>query len=82
MKKQKLLRVSLDLIWCNFFSESINQNFAPKIGYFGFFQLTKNYAETISLIDEQEARYISQEVSYTAQKIFRRLKSPKFQQIV
>ena len=35
------------------------------MGYFGFFQLIKNYAETTLLIDE---KIISQEASYAVQK--------------
>ena len=44
------------------------------MGYFGFFQLIKNYAETTLLIDE---KIISQEGSYAAQQRLRRVKSPK-----
>ena len=44
------------------------------MGYFGFFQLIKNYAETTLLIDEN---IISQEASYAAQQSLRRVKSPK-----
>ena len=46
------------------------------MGYFGFFQLIKNYAETTSLIDKE---YLSQEASHTAQKVLERL---KFSQIL
>ena len=35
------------------------------MGYFGFFQLIKNYAETTLLIDK---KIISQEASYAAQQ--------------
>ena len=52
----------------------LNQNFAPKMGHFGFFQLFKNYAENILLIDK---KIISQEASYTAQQSLRRVKSQK-----
>ena len=41
---------------------------------FGFFQLIKNYAETILFIDKY---YKSQEASYTAQQNSRRAKFPK-----
>ena len=44
------------------------------MGHFGFFQLIKNYAETILLIDE---KIISQEASYAAQQSIRKVKSPK-----
>ena len=44
------------------------------MGHFGFFQLIKNYAETISLIDK---KVISQEASYAAQQSLKRVKSPK-----
>ena len=57
-----------------FFSKILNQNFTPKIGRFGFFQLVKNHAETALLIDE---KIISQEASYAAQQSLRRVKSPK-----
>ena len=40
------------------------------MGYFGFFQLFKNYAEIILLIDEE---YVPEEASYTAQQILERL---------
>ena len=46
-----MLRVLTEFIWCHFFSEIINKNFTPKMGYFGFFQLIKNYAETTLLND-------------------------------
>ena len=42
--------------------------------HFGFFQLIKNYAETTLLIDE---KYISQEVSDTAQQSSRKVEAPK-----
>ena len=57
-----------------FFSETLNKNFTPKMGHFGFFQLIKNYTETTLLIDE---KIISQEASYAAQQSLRRVKSPK-----
>ena len=44
------------------------------MGYFGFFQLIKNYAKTNLLIDK---KIISQEASYAAQQSLRRVKSPK-----
>ena len=44
------------------------------MGHFGFFQLIKNYAETILLIDK---KIISQEAPYAAQQSLRRVKSPK-----
>ena len=44
------------------------------MGHFGFFQLIKNYAKTILLIDE---KIISQEASYAAQQSIRKVKSPK-----
>ena len=44
------------------------------MGHFGFFQLIKNYAETILLIDE---KIISQEAPYAVQQSLRRIKSPK-----
>ena len=44
------------------------------MGHFGFFQLTKSYAETILLIDK---KIISQEALYAAQQSLRRVKSPK-----
>ena len=44
------------------------------MGHFGFFQLIKNYAETILLID---MKIISQEASYAIQQSLRRVKSPK-----
>ena len=58
----------------HFFSEIFIQNFTLKKRHFGFFQLIKNYAETILLIDE---KHISQEASYTDQQSDRRVKSPK-----
>ena len=57
-----------------FFSEILNQNFTPKMDHFGFFQLIKNYTETILLIDE---KHISQETSYTAQQSSRKVESQK-----
>ena len=72
--EQKLLRILSKLIWCNFFSKILNQNFTPKMGHFGFFQLIKNYTETTLLIDET---VLSQEASYIAQQMLRRVKSPK-----
>ena len=57
-----------------FFSEILNQNFTPKMGHFGFFQLIKNYAETALLIDKN---IISLEASYAAQQSLRKNKSPK-----
>ena len=69
-----MLRVLPEFIWCHFFSEIINKNFTPKMGYFGFFQLIKNYAETTLLID---MKILSQEASYTAQQSLRSVKSPK-----
>ena len=68
-----MLTISSKLIWCNFFFEIISQNFTPKMGHFGFFQLIKNYTETTLLIDE---KIISQEASYIAQQSLRRVKSP------
>ena len=44
------------------------------MGHFGFFQLIKNYAETILLINK---KIISQEASYEAQQSLTRVKSPK-----
>ena len=44
------------------------------MGHFGFFQLIKNYAETISLID---MKIISQEASYAVQQSIRKVQSPK-----
>ena len=44
------------------------------MGHFGFFQLIKNYAETILLIDK---KIISQDASHAAQQSLRRVKSPK-----
>ena len=35
--EKKLLRISPELLWCHFFSEILNKNFTPKMGYFGFF---------------------------------------------
>ena len=64
-KSEELLRVSSEIIWRNFFSEIPSQNFGPKTGNFGFFQLIKFNAETTMLIDE---KYISQEASYIAQQ--------------
>ena len=59
-----MLKISSKLIRCNFVSEILNQNFTPKMGHFGFFQLFKNYAENTLLIDK---KIIPQEASYTAQ---------------
>ena len=42
--------------------------------HFVFFQLIKNYTETILLIDKN---IISQEAPYAAQQNLRRVKSPK-----
>ena len=72
--EQKLLKILSELIWCSFFSEILNQNFTPKKGHFGFFQLIKNYAETTLLIDE---KFISLEASSAAQQSLGRVKSPK-----
>ena len=44
------------------------------MSHFGFFQLIKNYAEFILLIDK---KIISQEAPYAAQQNLRRVKSPK-----
>ena len=44
------------------------------MGHFGFFQLIKNYAETILLIDK---KIISQEASYAVQQILTRVKYSK-----
>ena len=44
------------------------------MGHLGFFQLIKNYSETILLFDEED---ISQEASYTAQQSSSKVKSPK-----
>ena len=44
------------------------------MGHFGFFQLIKNYAETILIID---TKIISQEASYAVQQSLRGVKSPK-----
>ena len=44
------------------------------MGHFGFFQLIKNYAETVLLIDKKS---ISQEAYYAAQQSLRGVKSPK-----
>ena len=74
MKKTKLLRISSNLIWFNFFFEILNQNFTPKMGHFNFFQLIKNYTKTVLLIDE---KIISQEASYIAQQSLRWVVSPK-----
>ena len=57
-----------------FFSEILNKKSTPKMGHFGFFQLIKNSAETILLIDK---KIISQEAPYAAQQSLRRVKSPK-----
>ena len=57
-----------------FFSEILYKNFTLKMGYFGFFQLIKNYAETTLLIDKKT---ISQEASHAAQQSLRRVISPK-----
>ena len=73
-REQKLIRFSPELIWCYFFSETLNQNFTPKMGHFGFFQLIKSYAEITLLIDKN---IISQEVPYTSQQSLRSVKSPK-----
>ena len=51
-----------------------NQNFTPKMGHFGFFQLIKNYAETTLLIDKN---ITSLEASFAAQQSLRRFNSPK-----
>ena len=51
--RQKLLRNFSEVIWLNFVSEILNQNFTPKMGQFGFFRLIKNYAETALLIDKK-----------------------------
>ena len=44
------------------------------MGHFGFFQLIKNYAETILLLDK---KIISQEASYAVQQSLNRVKPPK-----
>ena len=44
------------------------------MGHFNFFQLIKNYTETVLLIDE---KIISQEASYIAQQSLRWVVSPK-----
>ena len=44
------------------------------MGHFGFFQLIKNYAETIFLIDKN---IISIEASYAVQQSLRRVNSSK-----
>ena len=54
-----------------FFLQNSQQNFTPKMGHFGFFQLIKNYAETTLLID---MKIISQEASYAVQQSLRRVK--------
>ena len=50
-REQKVLRISSKLIWCHFFSEILNENFTPKMGHFGFFQLIKNYTEINYLVN-------------------------------
>ena len=60
-----------------FFPEILNKNFTPKMGYFGFFQLIKNYAETTLLI---EKKIISQEASHAVQQSLRRLNLQKVAQ--
>ena len=62
-----------------FFSEILNQNFTPKMGHFGFFQLIKNYAETTLLYDKN---IISLEASYAAEQNLRKLILQNFAQIV
>ena len=57
-----------------FFLRNSHQNFNPKMGHFGFFQLIKNYAETTLLIDK---KIISQEASYAAQQSLTKVKSSK-----
>ena len=57
-----------------FFLRNSQPKFYPKNGSFWLFQLIKNYAETILLIDEE---YVSQEAIYTAQQSSRRVNSPK-----
>ena len=57
-----------------FFLRNSQPKFSPKMVLFGFFQLIKNYAESILLIDEEN---VSQEASYTAQQNSRRVNSPK-----
>ena len=57
-----------------FFLQNSQQNFTPKMGHFGFFQLIKNYAETTLLID---MKIISQEASHAVQQSLRRVKFPK-----
>ena len=69
-----MFRILPELIWCHFFSKILNKKITPKVGHFGFFQLIKNYAETILLID---MKFISQETSYAAQQSLTRVKSPK-----
>ena len=73
-RKQKLLRISPESIWCHFFSEVLNKIFTPKSGSFWRFQLIKNYAETTLLIDK---KIIPQKASYAAQQSLRKVKSPK-----
>ena len=72
--EQKLLIISSKYIWGNFFSEILNQNFTPKMGHFDFFQTIKNDAEATLLIDE---KCISQEASYTSNKILEGLNLQK-----
>ena len=62
--RQNLPKILAELIWCNLFCEIRAQNFTPKMGHFGFFQLIKNFTETTLLIDE---KIISKEASYIAQ---------------
>ena len=73
--EQKLLRISSELIWCNFFSEILNQNFTPKWVILAFSNNQKlrwNYS--VKWIDKT---IISQEASYAAQQCLRRVKSSK-----
>ena len=73
-REQKLLKNSPELYGAIFSPEFSTKISPKKWEFFVFFQLTKNYAETILLIDE---KYISQEVSYTVQKNSRKVDSPK-----
>ena len=61
----------------HFFSESLKQNFTPKMGHFGFFQIIKKYAETALLIDEKCISPNNVYHPYTAQQSPRKIETQK-----
>ena len=72
--RQNLLKILAELIWCNLFCEIRAQQFTPKMGHFGFFELFENYAKkNESITDIITLRW----APYVAQQILWNVYSPK-----